>query len=430
MNNFYRDFDNEVNRTTKVLENLADIRRDYTSSTGSSHKDKKQGDETIVNQSSGKINFRNNTRKTRIKTAFKGIVFVLIASLSGGVTATILIESKYGSYDPQKPSYTTGSGIYTPGKPQQYSSVIPKNNTNLVAEKVGPAVVGISNSSENFFNETLTSYSGSGIIFDPNGYIVTSYHVIQGADKVMVKLPYNTNDPFEAKVVGVDKNSDIAVIKIDAKDLPVAQFGEAASVRQGDVAVAIGNPFGQEYGSSITTGSISSISRRVKNKDNDSGKETTYQIFKTDTEVYSGGYGGPLCNELGEVIGLISSSIQPLSGMNFAISIDEVKKVIKAINDGVEGPRLGFGIEGATVDNVGNKGIKGFYVVTVIPGSGAEEAGIQYWDIIMEVDGKKINSKEEFIAIENTFKDGDIVACKVWRNEKVFEVNIKIAPIE
>lgn len=430
MSNFYKDYDNDLNRTTRVLENLADIRRDYGSNRSSSHKDKEQGDEAIINQSSGKINFRKNTRKAKIKTALKGVAFVLIASFSGGITATILIESKYNSNFTEKPSYSLGKGVYSSGKSYAPSNVIPKNVNNMIAETVAPAVVGISNNADNFVNETINSYSGSGIIFDSNGYIVTSYHVIQGADKVMVKLPFNTVDPFEAKVVGVDKNSDIAVIKIDAKDLPVVDFGEAASVRQGDVAVAIGNPFGQEYGSFITNGIISSISRKVKTKDSESGKETTYKIFQTDTDVYAGGDGGPLCNEAGEVIGLITSSIQPLSGMNFAISIDEVKKVIKAINDSVEGPRLGFGIEGYTVYNVGSKGIKGFYVINVIAGSGAEAAGIQYWDIIMEVDGKKIASKEEFIAIEKTFKDGDVVTCKVWRNEKVFDVNIKISAYE
>jgi serine protease Do len=432
MSNFYKDFNNDyANRTTRVLENLADIRRDYEGNNSSSHKDKEQGDEATMNHSSGKINFRNNKRKTKIKAALKGIVFILVASLSGAATATILIEKKYAANFTEKPSYIPGGGIYTSGEPHQSSySVIPKNVTNIVAEVVGPTVVGISNNADNFFDETINSYSGSGVIFASNGYIVTSYQVIQGADKVMVKLPFNTVNPFEAKVVGVDKNSDIAVIKIDAKDLPVARFGEAARVRQGDVAVAIGNPFGQEYGSSITNGVISSINRKVKVKDSSTGKETTYRIFQTDTEIYAGGNGGPLCNEAGEVIGLISSSINPLPGMNFAVSIDEVKKVIKAINDTVEDPRLGFGIEGATVDNVGSKAIKGFYVVNVIPDSGAEEAGIKNWDIIIEVDGKKISSKEEFMAMEDTFKDGDVVTCKVWRNEKVFDVDIRISEIE
>ncbi|NLM35765.1 MAG: PDZ domain-containing protein [Clostridiales bacterium] len=431
MNNFYREYDNDINRTTRVLENLADIRRDYGSvRRSSSHKDEEQGNEAIVNHSSGKINFRNNTRKSKIKAALKGVAFVLIASLSGGVTATILIEGKYSSYFTEKPSYISGTGIYTPGKPDYSSNVIPKNVTNMIAETVAPAVVGISNNADNFFNETINSYSGSGIIFDSNGYIVTSYHVIQGADRVMVKLPYNKLDPFEAKVVGVDKNSDIAVIKIDAKDLPIVKFGDAASVRQGDVAVAIGNPFGQEYGSSITNGIISSINRKVKIKDNDTGKEITYKIFQTDSEIYAGGYGGPLCNEAGEVIGLISSSIQPLAGMNFAISIDEVKKVINAIKESDEPTRYGFGIEGVTVENVGGKGIKSFYVLKVAQGSGAEAAGIQNWDIIIEVNGQKISSKEEFIALEKTFKDGDVVNCKVWRNEEVFDVNVKISAIE
>ncbi|NLZ48353.1 MAG: PDZ domain-containing protein [Clostridiales bacterium] len=429
MSNFYKDYD-DLNRTTRVLENLSDIRRDYGSIKSGSNINKEQGDEFIVNHSSGKINFRKNTRKAKMKAALKGVIFVFIASLSGGITATILIENKYSSYLTEKPRYISGNGVYIGGKPFTSSSVIPKNATNIVAETVAPAVVGISNNADNFVNETINSYSGSGIIFDSNGYIVTSYRIIQGADKIMVKLPFNTMDSFQATVVGVDKNSDIAVIKIDAKDLPVAKFGEGANVRQGDVGIAIGNPFGQEYGSFITNGIISSINRKVKSKDSESGKETTYKIFQTDTEVYAGGYGGPLCNELGEVIGLLSSSIQPLSGMNFAISIDEVKKVINAINNSTEGPRLGFGIEGVTVNNVGGKGIKGFYVLDVIPGSGAEAAGIQSWDIIMEVAGEKINSKEEFIAKEETFRDGDIVPCKVWRNEKVFDVNIKVSAIE
>lgn len=387
-----------------------------------------QGDGMKMNQSSGAIKFRNNKRKTKIKAILKGIAFVLIASVSGGVTAAVIIESKFEPPTTTGPTYNSNENIYLTEPYPVTSSVIPKTNINKVAETVSPAVVGISHNADSFFGNSVSKFSGSGVVFDSKGYIVTNYHVIQGADKIMVKLPFNTVNPYEATVIGFDKTSDIAVLKIDAKDLPAARFGLSDRVRQGDAAIAIGNPLGEEYGGTVTTGVISATNRKLKVKNADNGQEMIYKVLQTDAPIYPGSSGGPLCNEAGEVIGLVSLNMSQsyVAGMGFAISIDEVKKVIQAIQENKEIERPTFGIDGGIAENVGAKGVNGVYVANVSSGSGAEAAGIKYMDILLEVGGKKVNTIEEFESIEEGFKIGETVHCKVWRDGKTFEVDINI----
>ncbi|WP_139905945.1 S1C family serine protease [Clostridium thermarum] len=392
--------------------------------------DVEEEDNLRMSNCSGAIKFRNNKRKSKLKAVLKGITFVFIASVSGGVTAAIIVDTK-AEPSVVGPTYNSPGSIYL-ADPYPVSSVIPKNSVNNVAETVTPAVVGISHNADDFSGNTTSKFSGSGVVFDSNGYIVTNYHVIQGAEKIMVKLPFNTATPYEAQVVGVDKTWDIAVIKIDAKGLPAARFGQSSKVRQGDMAIAIGNPLGEEYGGTVTTGVVSATGRKLKVKNDETGQEMIYKVFQTDAPIYPGSSGGPLCNEAGEVIGLVSlnASQSFVNGMGFAISIDEVKKVIQAIQENREIERPSFGIEGGTAENVGEKGVNGVYVTNVLDGSGADAAGIKYMDIILEVNGKKINTKEDFEDLEENFQIGTIVKCKVWRDGTTFEVDVTITKLQ
>lgn len=386
-----------------------------------------QWDENKYSQCSGAIKFRSNKRKAKIKAMLKGIAFVLIASVSGGVTAAVIVESKL---EPPAagPNYKAPGSVYLTDPYPVASSIIPKSNINKVSETVSPAVVGISHNAESFFGNSISKFSGSGIVFDSNGYIVTNYHVIQDAEKIMVKLPFNTVNPYEASVVGYDKAYDIAVLKIDAVDLPAARLGHSSKVRQGDAAIAIGNPLGEEYGGTVTYGIVSATNRSVKIKNVENGQDMIYKVLQTDAPIYPGSSGGPLCNEAGDVIGLVSLNMNQsfVAGIGFAIAIDEVKKVIQAIQENKEVISPTFGIEGGTAENVGSKGVNGVYVANVIEGSGAEVAGIKYMDILLEVGGLKVNTKEEFESFEEQCEIGSVVNCKVWRNGKTFDVDVTI----
>ena len=373
----------------------------------------------------GGITFRQNKRRSKIKGLLKGVAFVLIASISGAVSGAVVAEKNYSKLDS-----APGNKYYDFSDTDYYTRVsIPKNSVTRVAEIAGPAVVGIGNSAEGFLGQFYNKFSGSGIIFREDGYIVTNYHVIEGSDKVLVKLASGNSKPLNAKVVGYDKISDLAILKIDGENLTAARFGDSAKVKVGDVAIAIGNPLGEEFAGSVTAGIISATNRRIEIIDQTTRQKTVYKVFQTDAAINPGNSGGPLCNEVGEVIGMTSLKIgsnQNAEGMGFAISINEVKHVITALmNEGkVRRPFLGVG--GGTAIPENNNGVYGVYVREVYEGSPAAEAGIKHTDIIVELGGEKITKLDELSAVIEKHKVGDTIPCKVWRSGKTIEVKVTL----
>lgn len=386
------------------------------------------------------IKFRSNNRG-KIKFLLKGVAFILVAAVSGGVSAAYLINYKYSTYP------ISYGGTNNPSLMEQdtHTADLPKNSITKVAETVGPTVVGISNKNETFFGER-TSGSGSGIIFDPNGYIVTNYHVIEGAEKVTVKL-VSSNKTFDAKYIGGDLDRDIAVIKIDAKGLPVAKFGDSSKVKAGDVAVAIGNPLGDEFAGSVTAGIISALNRKIKVQDPTTGRTTNYTVFQTDAAINPGNSGGALCNEAGEIIGINSLKLGAsvnVEGMGFAITINEAKNVVDKImksdktkvttNNGTANNyqdigkipvKMGITVSDAVPEQ--ENGIKGAYVEDVDPDLGAGLAGIRPSDIITEIDKTKITSGDDLMQVLKKHKAGDIISCNVWRNGKTLQIKVSLS---
>jgi serine protease Do len=384
---------------------------------------------------SAAIKFRNKGRRGKINNFFKGITFLLVAAVSGGATAAYVIDRKYSNmpltYGPNNPSLLEQ-------KENNTVAVLPKNSINLVSETVGPTVVGISNKQETFFGERSNG-SGSGIIFDEKGYIVTNYHVIEGAEKVTIKLA-NSEKVFSAKFVGADPSRDIAVIKIEAEKLPVAKFGDSSKVKVGDLAIAIGNPLGDEFAGSVTSGIISAVNRKINMQDR-SGKLTTYKVFQTDAAINPGNSGGALVNEAGEIIGINSLKIgsnyteQGVEGMGFAITINEASEIIKRIMVGnsnavekgaanQDESKIVMGITGRDAIPEADNGVKGVYVEDIVGNLGAAEAGIKPSDIIIEVDKIKLETMLQLKELLTKYKPGDTVTCKVWRNGKVIQVKV------
>lgn len=380
------------------------------------------------------IKFRNNRKNTRVKGALKGLAFILIAAVSGGVTAGYIVNEKYSnqpySYVPNNPSWLEQSKAST-------TADLPANAITKVAETVGPTVVGISNRKESFFGK-VSGGSGSGIIFDSKGYIVTNYHVIQGAEEVTVKLA-NSDKVFKAKYVGGDPNRDIAVIKIDAENLPVAKFGDSSKVRVGDTAVAIGNPLGEEFAGSVTAGIISAVNRNIEMQDSRTGRVTKYKVLQTDAAINPGNSGGALCNEAGEIIGINSLKIGSESnaeGMGFAITINEASEIVKSVMEGkapedgketAQTPGVVLGISGSDAVPEENNGVKGVYVEQVDPDLGAAKAGIRPSDIIMQVDKTKVETIEQLRNLLQNYKPGDVVTVSLWRNGKQLQVKVTLS---
>jgi len=266
---------------------------------------------------------------------------------------------------------------------------------------------------------------GSGVIVDKEGYILTNNHVVEGVDKVKVRL--NDGREFTATVKGQDRRTDLAVLSIKAKDLPAAALGDSDKLEVGEWAVAIGSPFGLEH--TVTVGVISAKGR--------SGLGTgTYEDFiQTDASINPGNSGGPLCNIDGEVIGINAMIIQPGTGIGFAIPINMAKQILNdLIKQGkVVRPWLGISAQDLTPEMMEYFQVKekeGVLVGQVYPGTGAEKAGLVSGDIIKSVDERAVKNVTELVKEIQRKKVGQKVKLSLIRNgkETVAEVTTAAMP--
>ena len=296
-------------------------------------------------------------------------------------------------------------------------------STTEIASKVGPATVSIlAELSYGNINGTAQTAeaSGSGFIVSADGYIVTNNHVVEGATAVQVIVAGET-DPIDAVVVGTDATTDIAVLKIDRTGLPYVTLGDSDSLQVGELAVAIGNPFGELAGS-VTVGVISALDREI------SINNSTYNLLQTDASINSGNSGGPLVNSYGEVIGITNAKVSEGEGIGFAIPINDIKTVIEdLINNGfVTGrPVLGIGVitvDQATADQYGWP--VGAYIRQVDVNSAAEKAGLKVGDIITSIDGTAITKTEQVIEIKNSHAVGDSLTITVSRNGSTMDITL------
>lgn len=301
-------------------------------------------------------------------------------------------------------------------------------NVTQIADKVGPAVVGVVN------KQTVMSWwgggvteqegSGSGFIISSDGYIVTNSHVIEGANSIEVVL--SSGEEYVAKVVGQDAKTDLAVLKIDAKNLPVAELGKSSELKVGELAVAIGNPLGLEFQGSVTAGVISALNRTM----NVDGRQ--YTLVQTDAAINPGNSGGPLVNNYGQIIGIntVKISTSDTEGMGFAIPIDVAVPIIEELIDNgyVSGrPQIGVGVREITSEMSSYYNMPvGLYVVSVSPGSGAEGAGILVGDIIVKADGKAVTTMNELNDIRDTHKAKETMEITVVRSGKTMSLKVKL----
>lgn len=358
----------------------------------------------------------NKEKKKNVKRlpALGIAIMILASSVLGGLAGAFGVRY-YDSFN--SPSGSSGSiNKESNLSNNAVTTSLPKNNITKVAEEVGPTVVGISTTKSSWRDATSSESAGSGIVFDSNGYIVTNQHVIAGGTKIMVSLP--SGKKVEAKVVGQDAKTDLAVLKVEAKDLKAAKFGDSDSLRVGDSVIAIGNPLGEEFAGSVTSGILSAKQRNMSIKEQ--GYSRTYNVLQTDASINPGSSGGALFNEAGEVVGINTLKISTAEGMGFAIPINEAKEIIKELMDSgyIKRPFLGVSTiyldsETAKMYNIPS----GMGVQQVVKGSAAEKAGIVSGDIITEIDGKKIEGENDLTNAINKKKIGDTITLKIV-NEK------------
>ncbi len=289
--------------------------------------------------------------------------------------------------------------------------------TTEIAKKVGPAVVGITSVVQGqmsfFGGYSQSNAEGSGIILSQDGYIVTNNHVVENSTSVLVTL--NTGGEYEAKVIGADEQTDLAVIKIEPKEeLTVATLGDSSKLEVGERVVAIGNPMGLEFFGSVTQGIVSAVNRTI------SVDNRTMNLIQTDAAINSGNSGGALINAYGEVIGINSVKVSSsgIEGMSFAIPISEASPIISDLLE------HGY-VKGRPVIGIATRDVTAYMAqmyswpvgaqVMSVTSDSAREAGLQQGDIILSVNGEKISTGEELNKIKDQHKPGNTLKLELYK---------------
>lgn len=356
-----------------------------------------------------------------------GALFIgIVGGVIGGVLSTLVV------LDIAKDNNITGTNqnSSTNTMVTSYNFATVENPVVAISKQVGPSVVGINTSytTQTFFGSSQVHGEGSGIIYSDEGYIITNYHVIEKAindSSAKVSVILSTGDKIEAKIVGGDSVTDIAVLKVEKTGLTAAEFGDSDAVQVGELAVAIGNPLGQEFAGSVTVGYISALNRTMTT----SG--TTYNLLQTDAAINSGNSGGPLVSSAGKVIGINTAKISAtgVEGMSFAIPINEVLPIVEELitNKKIARPYIGIGgVSLTALDAKIYNLVEGVYVQTVEIKSPAELAGIRQGDVIVEANGKKVLSVAEINVIKNKLKVGDKITLKIYREKEYKEVVVTL----
>lgn len=291
------------------------------------------------------------------------------------------------------------------------------------------STVGIRTSitSTNFWGyQTTSAASGSGFIISSDGYILTNFHVIESSNSVTVTTYDGTE--YDAEIIGYDQSMDIAVLKIDAKELVPVVLGRSETLNVGDDVIAIGNPLG-ELTFSLTRGVVSALDRQVTLSGN-----VTMELIQTDCAINSGNSGGALFNMYGEVVGITnakyssSSSGASIDNIGFAIPVDDIRDIVDSIitNGYIVKPYIGVSVSTVSSEATGYGLPGGASVQQIAEGSPAEKAGLQVNDIITAVNGTEISSSGELVEIVGNCAPGDELTLSVYRQGETLELTLTV----
>jgi serine protease Do len=357
------------------------------------------------------------------------IALSLISAIVGGLISLALAPQLFVAKGNNPPIFNPSS---IPPLTSN-SGTTPEFPVATVAKAVGPAIVGIANyqSGTGFGATSLEEVgSGSGIIIDAqNGYIVTNNHVITGAKKINVSLADGRS--MEAKVIGADNRTDLAVIKIDdTSNLVAAVIGDSSLLQVGEPVVAIGNPGGQEFARSVTTGVVSALNRFLRLTG-----ESSFNLIQTDAAINPGNSGGALVNYQGKVIGINSAKNREegFEGMGFAIPISDAWPVVTQLVQKGKASHAGLLVSINDKYNEEFARAKGWpvgaLVAAVSAGGPAEKAGIKAGDIITSVNDKQVKNYYELTHELFRFKAGDNIKVSITRDGKQTEVQVTLAEL-
>jgi len=398
----------------------------------------------------GSSSYNKNEKSQKNKTGFGKTV--ILPFVSGVVGCSVVLGTCFGvpsirsklinnssiNISTSNSSSTQSNGYVTQTSLSNYS-----DTAVYAANKILPSIVGIkieyTVNTQSFFGRSSSSTataSGSGIIISEDGYILTNNHVVSSstsesnsyyqitdAGKVTVTL-FGDETEYEAKIVGQDEQTDLAVIKIEKTGLTKAEFADSDSVKVGEFAMAVGNPVNMN--STVTTGIVSAVNRKITDSD---GK--TYTCIQTDAAINSGNSGGALVNSEGKVIGIntLKLSGTGIEGIGFAIPINSTTDITSQLIQYSKVKRPFIGISGIDLNAETAKTynlVEGVYVKSVEDFSAAEKAGLKAGDVIIEVEGKSIKTMNELNEVKNSHKIGDELKLKINRNGTEKEITLTL----
>jgi len=330
-------------------------------------------------------------------------------------------------------TFVTNPPLAAPLAADDFSAAV-----RLVAQKVKPAVVQITNEQVQVdqFNQPfdIPAGVGSGVIYDKQGHILTNNHVVEGAQRLLVALPDGRS--FEAKLIGRDSITDLAVVQISGNDLPMADLGDSNQLQVGDWVVAIGNALALDGGPTVTAGVVSALGRTVQEPSDTSAQGPyLFDVIQTSAPINPGNSGGPLVNLAGQVVGintLVAGQAEPgvpAQGIGFAISVAAARPIADQLvaTGKVIYPYLGFSdieLNPAIAARLGITMQDGIVIRRVARGSPADKAGLQQLDVIAAVDGKSLAGDSDLQRILRDHKPGDTLELSVVRGTQKLTVKV------
>lgn len=365
---------------------------------------------------------RFNPKRRNPITAILIVLIVII------LLGTIGIVS-YSSFKSDKNTATKSNGVTI-----QQITGNKGDNGKIVVEDVSeivkiarPSVVEITteiiSSGNSIFGQYVQQGAGSGVIMSEDGYIITNNHVIEGANTIQVTT--SDGQSYSATLVGTDPSTDLAVIKIDANGLTAATFGDSDALEVGDAVIAIGNPLGS-LGGTTTKGIISALDREI------TIDGETMTLLQTDAAINPGNSGGGLFDANGNLIGIVNAkqSAEGIEGLGFAIPISGAIDILnELVTNGTVTNRAALNVSLQDIEEgmYQNSDLQpGVYIVQIVDGGAAQQAGLEVGDRIIEFDGKSVNSSAEVKKILRNHKAGDVISMKVDRDGTMEEVQINL----
>ncbi|MCF6465992.1 serine protease HtrA [Clostridium sp. Cult2] len=370
-------------------------------------------------------------KKSKRNRILSYLAIALISSLIGGlVSPYIAINYLYADKLPsieEKANNNNDNVVY---------NIDGSNITavSVAAKKAMSSVVGITTKQvQNFgFISQEVDGVGSGVIVDKNGYILTNSHVVGDGNAKEITVLLENEDKIPGKVLWNDSSIDLAIVKVDTTDLPVAILGDSDKLEVGEIAIAIGNPLGLEFQRTVTSGIISGLHRSIQVDQ----YNVIEDLIQTDASINEGNSGGPLLNSKGEVIGINTAKIKTAEGLGFAIPINTVKPVIeqvvkegtyKTVFLGITGVEVELYERQLGVDLIADNGV---VIIEVVPNSPASKGNLRAGDVITKIDDQEIQNMNQLKKSLYKYKKGDKAKLNIIRNGREEQVEIEFSVLK